>query len=139
MAKVIALLLFLSVAALAQDRVPPSRRTTTLSPQLTVITDTDHAAGFIQTSYGYPLALTGDLIPASSTVGIFGQYLTSNSTSKVSLWSDNGVQVVDATVWQYPFFGLEVLIFRLPVDLHGNVYVTTLGRQASNTVKITVE
>ena len=126
-----------TASALAQDRTVPSRRVFQPSPQLSVIHDTDNAAGIAQTPYGHALTLGGP-IPAGSTVGVYGHFLL-RSANKVLLWSDGGVVVVDAETSRYPFFGLEMVTFRLPVDLRGDVWVTTVGRLNSNTVKIVVE
>lgn len=135
----LAILLLVSASVcLAQDRSLSPRRTIQHAPQLSVIADTDNAAGIAQSPYGFALPL-GEPIPAGSTVGIYGRFLISSGASKALLWSDAGVMVVEASTWRYPFFGLEMATFRLPDGLRGDVWVTIAGRQASNTVKITVE
>lgn len=123
-------------APLPQDRTPPLRRQFQPSPQLVTYPDTDNAAGIAQTPHGYALSLSGP-VPAGSIVGIYGYRLVSSSASKILLWSDTGVMVVDCDAWRYAFF--EMVTFRLPANLYGDVWVTTLGRQTSNTVRITIE
>ena len=135
----LALLASLSIAAFAQDRLPPTRRTFQPSPHLMAVADTDDAAGLAQTPFGYVIPLQGDPVPAQSTVGIFGRHLLGSGASKVLLWSDSDILVLEAQVARNPFPGLEMITFHLPASVHGEVWVTVAGRRASNTVRIIVE
>ncbi len=131
--------LFLVSIIPAQSRSPKPRRTAQTAPRLLTVTDTDLAAGLAQTPQGYPQSLGNGSIPAQSTIGIYGRFLVSSGADKVILWSDIGILVVDARASRNSFPGLDMIVFRLPANLHGDVWITTVGRQASNTVKITVE
>lgn len=124
----------------SQDRQLSTRRTFQAPPSLATLWDTDFAAGIAQTPYGYALPLSsGDPIPASSNVGLFGHFFLNNGANKVLLWSNSVVIAVDAQAMTYPYPGLEMILFRLPENVHGEVWVTVAGRQVSNTARIIVE
>lgn len=130
----------LVTAVFAQDRTLSQRRVFQPSPQLSTLTDTDVAVGIAQTPQGYAMPIQGDPIPAGSLAGIFGHSLVSSGATSVLLWGESGdVRLVRATTWRTSFPGLEMATFRLPADWHGDVWITLAGRQASNTVKITIE
>jgi hypothetical protein len=57
----------------------------------------------------------------------------------VLIWHNGGVVAVPASGSRYPFPGMEIITFRLPVNVTGEVWVTTAGRQPSNTVRLIVE
>ena len=133
------LLCVLTASAFAQDRAIAPRRTFQPSPDLMTLQGTDDAAGLAQTPAGYPLPLNGSPIPARSLVGILGHELLKSGANQVLLWSNNGIQVIEAKAVRDLFPGLERIVFRLPADLHGDVWVATVGRQSSNVVKIIVE
>ena len=133
------LLCVLTTFAFAQDRAIAPRRAFQPSPSLMTREGTDDAAGLVQTPAGYPLPLNGSPIPARSLVGILGHELLKSGANQVVLWSNDGVQVVEAKAVRDLFPNLERIVFRLPADLHGDVWVATLGRQSSNVVRITIE
>lgn len=127
-------------AVFAQDRTLSQRRVFQPLPQLSALPNTDVAVGIAQTPQGYAMPIQGDPIPAGSTAGIFGHSLVSSGAASVLLWSASGeVVLLPAETWRTSFPGLEMATFRLPTGWHGDVWITLAGRQASNTVKITIE
>lgn len=132
------LLCVLTVPAFAQDRSLQPRRLFQPPPQLSTLTDTDAAVGIAQTPQGYIVPIQGDPIPAGSLAGIFGHSLL--GARSVLLWSASGeIVLLPAETWRTSFPGLEMATFRLPKDWHGDVWITLAGRQASNTVRISIE
>lgn len=125
-------------ATFAQSRDLSTRRVFQPSPQLSTLSNTDAAVGIAQTPQGYVVPIQGEPIPAGSLAGIFGHSLL--GARSVLLWSASGeVILLPAETWRTSFPGLEMATFRLPRDWHGDVWITLAGRQASNTVKITIE
>ena len=124
----------------AQSRDLSQRRAFQPSPQLSTLLNTDAAVGIAQTPQGYAMPIQGDPIPAGSLAGIFGHSLVSSGAASVLLWSESGdVRLIHAETWRTSFPGLEMATFRLPTGWHGDVWITLAGRQASNTLKITIE
>ena len=122
----------------AQSRDLSQRRAFQPSPQLSTLLNTDAAVGIAQTPQGYAMPIQGDPIPAGSLAGIFGHSLL--GARSVLLWSASGeIVLLPAETWRTSFPGLEMATFRLPTGWHGDVWITLAGRQASNTVKITIE
>ena len=98
------------------------------------------AAGIAQYPQGYALPLSDTPVPSGSIVGIYGLSLTVNQTDSLVLWNEEkktGI-VVPVEIWPY-WFGMEIVTFRLPPDVHGEVKVWIAGRLASNRVRLVVE
>lgn len=127
---------------LAQDRWLAPVRTFEPLPQLAVFNGTEYATGIAQTPDLQVLVLS-DLgwppIPAGSTVGIYGSYLTNNSVSQVWLRVVGWQVTVEVDVYKLNIPGLEMAVFHLPAEVHGEVWITTVGRRSSNSVRLTVE
>jgi hypothetical protein len=140
MKHLLALLLCASfvLCASAQERSLSPRRGFQPAPVLLTMAGSDDAAGFAQTPQGYALPLYAAPVPAESRVGIYGRSLSA-STFSVMLWHSGGVERVTAESSRNAFPGLETVSFRLPADVRGEVWVTVIGRQTSNTVRLTVE
>ncbi len=132
------LLACLALCGFAQDRSLPSRRFFQPAPVLMTMIGTQDAAGIAQTPMGYVVPLYAAPIPAESRVGIYGRSLSANTFS-VMLWHSGGVTFALAESSRNPLQGLGTASFRLPADVHGEVWVTAIGRQTSNTVRLTVE
>lgn len=128
-----------ALSGVAQDRFVAPSRTFQAAPNLMTLPDGESAAGLAQTPMGYPSPLNGKPIPANSLVGINGHRLLSSNADHVLLWSDVGLQTVEAKVYSDFYPGLERIVFRLPAYLRGNAWITVMGRQSSNAVKIIVE
>ena len=120
----------------AQDRRISPRRTAQAPPVLLTMAGSDDAAGFAQTPQGYALPLYATLIPAESRVSLYGRSLM--GVSSVMLWYSGGIVAVPAQSARNSFPGLETVAFRLPAGVVGEVWITTIGRQSSNTVRLTV-
>ena len=127
----------LALCVVAQDRSLPSRRAFQPAPVLLTMTGTQDAAGMAQTPMGYVVPLYAAPIPAQSRVSLYGRSLL--SVSSVLLWHDGGIVAIPAQSARNSFPGLETVAFRLPAGVVGEVWVTTIGRQSSNTVRLTVE
>jgi hypothetical protein len=134
------LLMILPVFALAQDRSVQEIRSLKLqTPQLLEYPDLHIAAGIVQSPQGYPV-MTYDLIPAQSTMGLYGHSLKSNGVTKIVLQNQGGELLLDVNVWPVGWLKLEMMTFRLPPEVHGEVWVKTVGRfDVSNTVRFFVE
>lgn len=132
--------MILPVFALAQDRTVQEIRSLRLqAPQLLEYPDLHIAAGIVQSSQGYPV-MTYDLIPAQSLIGLYGLSLKSNGVTKIILQNQGEELVVDVEVWPVGWLKLEMMTFRLPPEVHGEVWVKTMGRfDVSNTVRFFVE
>lgn len=126
----------LALCVVAQDRSLPSRRAFQPAPVLLTMTGTQDAAGIAQTPMGYVVPLYG-FIPEQSRVSLYGRSLM--NTSAVLLWHDGGIVAIPAQSARNSFPGLETVAFRLPAGVVGEVWVTTIGRQSSNTVRLVVE
>lgn len=138
MKHLLALLLCASfvLCASAQDRSLPSRRFFQPAPVLLTMTGTQDAAGIAQAPMGYVVPLYG-FLPEQSRVSLYGRSLM--GVSSVMLWHSGGIVAVPAQSARNSFPGLETIAFRLPAGVVGEVWVTTIGRQSSNTVRLTVE
>ena len=124
----------LALCVVAQDRSLPSRRAFQPAPVLMTMTGTQDAAGMAQTPMGYVVPLYNG-VPAQSRVSLYGRSLL--SVSSVLLWHDGGIVAIPAQSARNSFPGLEAVTFRLPAGVVGEVWVTTIGRQSSNTVRLT--
>lgn len=136
----LAMLLCCSFLASAQDRqLDESRKLNLNEPQLLEYPDLGIAAGIAQSPSGLPVMMH-ELIPVQSRIGIYGKYLAGNGVRSVILQNQGREFVLEAEAWPAGFFKLEMLTFRLPVDVHGEVWVRTLGRlDQSNAVRFYVE
>ena len=135
------LLMILPVIGLAQDRsVQGIRSLKSYTPQLLEYPGLHIAAGIVQSPQGYPV-MTYDLIPAQSLIGLYGQSLKVSGVTKALLQYQGEELVVDVEVWPVGWLKLEIMTFRLPPEVHGEVWVKTMGRfdNASNTVRFFVE
>ncbi len=137
------LLMILPVFALAQDRDVRVRSLKQPSSQLMGYSNLDNslipiAAGIVQSPQGYALT-THDLIPAESLIGLYGQSLIINGVQKALLQNQGAEIVVEAHTWPVGWLKIEMMTFRLPPGVRGEVLVKTLGRDASNTVRFFVE
>ena len=99
------------------------------------MTGTQDAAGIAQTPMGNILTLYG-FLPEQSRVSLYGRSLM--GVSSVMLWHSGGIVAIPATTSRNSFPGLENITFRLPAGVVGEVWVTTIGRQSSNTVRLVV-
>lgn len=108
-------------------------------PQLAVFNGTEFAAGVTQLPDLQIKSLWDWPIPAGSTVGIYGSYLTNNSVSQVWLRVVGWQVTVEVDVYKLNIPGLEMAVFHLPAEVHGEVWITTVGRRSSNSVRLTVE
>lgn len=133
------LLMILPVFALAQDRGVQEIRSLKLqTPQLLEYPDLHIAAGIVQSPQGYAV-MTYDLIPAQSMMGLYGHSLKSNGVTKIVLQNQGGELILDVDVWP-GWLKTEMMTFRLPPEVHGEVWVKTVGRfDVSNTVRFFVE
>jgi len=127
----------LALCASAQDRSLPSRRAFQPAPVLLTITGTQDAAGIAQTPEGHAIPLHIAPTPQWSLVGLYGRGFA--GVSLVMLWHDNGVAIAPVESVRSIFPGIETIVFRLPAGVAGEVWVTTIGRQSSNIVRLTVE
>lgn len=136
----IMLMLLLSIVAFGQERkISEIRSLKPYTPQLLEYPDLHIAAGIAQSPQGYAV-MTYDLIPAQSLIGLYGQSLKSNEVTKIILQNQGGELVIDVDVWPVGWLKLEMVTFRLPPEVHGEVWVKTLGRfDVSNTVRFFVE
>lgn len=134
------LLMILPVFALAQDRSVQEIRSLKLqTPQLLEYPDLHIAAGIVQSPQGYPV-MTYDLIPAQSMIGLYGTSLRFNGVTKIVLQNQGGELLLDVDVWPVGWLKTEMMTFRLPPEVHGEVWVKTVGRfDVSNTVRFFVE
>lgn len=125
----------LSLCVVAQDRSIAPRRAIQPAPILLTVTGTDDAAGVAQTPMGYAVPLTGH-VPAQSRIGLYGHYLI--GVPAVVIWHAGGIETVSVQSARLFFPGLETVAFRLPAGVTGEVWVMTIGRQSSNTVRFFV-
>lgn len=126
-----------TLCVVAQDRSLPSRRAFQPAPVLLTMADSQDAAGIAQTPMGYVIPLYVTPIPAQSRVSIYGRSLL--SVSSVLVWHSGGIAFIPATTSRNSFPGIENITFRLPAGVVGEVWITTIGRQSSNTVRLIVE
>lgn len=134
---IIVVLLALFIAGHGQQA--PPRRTVQPSPKLATLLDSDDAAGIAQAPNLDVIVLSGRPIPSGSTVGIYGSHLVKNNVTKLWLATDGVAQSVDAEAYSMRLPNLEIVVFRLPGNVRGEVWVTAAGRQISNPVRIIVE
>jgi len=132
--------MILPVFALAQDRkVQEIRSLKPYTPQLLEYSDRHIAAGIVQSPQGYAV-MTYDLIPAQSLMGLYGQSLKVSGVTKAVIQNQGEEFIIDVQVWPVGWLKIEVMTFRLPPEVHGEVWVKTRGRfDVSNTVRFFVE
>jgi hypothetical protein len=136
----ITLMLLLSTLAFGQERtVSEIRSLKPYTPQLLEYPDLHIAAGIVQSPQGYAV-MTYDLIPAQSLMGLYGQSLQVSGVTKAVIQHQGEELVLDVEVWPVGWLKIEVMTFRLPPEVHGEVWVKTMGRfDVSNTVRFFVE
>ncbi len=126
-----------ALCVVAQDRSLPSRRAFQSAPVFLTITGTQDAAGIAQSPQGHAVPLHIAPAPQWSLVGLYGRGFA--GVSLVMLWHDNGVTIAPVESVRSIFPGIEMIVFRLPAGVTGEVWITTIGRQSSNIVRLTVE
>lgn len=136
--KLFLLLLALTLPITAQERTLSHRRAIQPAPVLSTYTGTDDAAGVAQSPQGYALPLYAAPLPAGSRVSIYGRSLV-NSGGIVLLWHSGGILTVPATTARGLFPGVELVTFRVPEFVTGEVWVMVTGRQSSNLVRLQME
>lgn len=136
--KTLALVLLLSLSVMAQDRQPGStRRAVPSVPVLMTIGD-DIASGFAQTPWGWPMMLYGGFVPPGSTVGIYGTSLS--GVAFVMIENDGRELVKPVVISSAGLLKLEMMVFRLPVGLSGEVRIRVVSRfNQSNMVRFWVQ
>lgn len=124
----------------AQDRELAERRELRINtPQLLEYPDLHIAAGLAQSPQGYPVTLSG-VIPTGSIVSIWGKQLSGSAVTYVLLLNQGREWALKAEVYSHLWFGLETCVFRLPSEIHGEVFIKAIGEnQNSNKVRILVE
>jgi hypothetical protein len=140
MAKIALLLLFvlaIPAVSVAQDRSFSPRRLP-LPPQLIENPDSHIASGIAQAPTGYPVIIGSESVPRGSTVGLYGSQLRINGIDEVLILA-NGKEYSLRVVVNRPFFPkLELMTFRLPPEITGEVLVSAIGLTYSNWVKFDV-
>jgi hypothetical protein len=135
--KALLLLIILAMPLVAQDRSFSPRRLP-LPPQLIENPDTHIASGIAQAPTGYPVIIGSESVPRGSTVGLYGSQLRVNGIDEVLILA-NGKEYSLRVVVNRPFFPkLELMTFRLPPEITGEVLVSAIGLTYSNWVKFDV-
>lgn len=127
-------LVLASFPGMAQDRILVQ-----LEPQLLEYSNLGLAAGLAQSPQGYPVMLH-EVVPTGSIVSILGKQLSKSAVTHVLLLNQGREWALKAEVYPQLWFGLETCVFRLPGEIHGEVFVKAIGESRnSNLVRILVE
>lgn len=96
------------------------------------------AAGIAQSPEGYPVMLYEPL-PVASTVGIYGNNLA--DVSEIQITTEEGRELrLPAVVFPMGFFKIDILHFRLPGDVRGEIWIKAVSRtRESNLVRLFVK
>lgn len=96
------------------------------------------AAGIAQSPEGYPVMLYNPL-PVGSLVSIYGNNLA--DVSEILITTEEGRELtVPFVILPMGYFKLEMLHFRLPVDVRGDVWLKAVSRtRESNLVRLLVK
>lgn len=101
--------------------------------------DSHIASGIAQAPTGYPVIIGSEFVPRGSTVGLYGSSLKINGVDEVLILVKGKEYSLRAVV-NRPFFPkLEMMTFRLPSEITGEVLVSAIGLTYSNWVKFYVE
>lgn len=136
--KALLLLLILAMPLVAQDRSFSPRRLP-LPPQLIENPDTHIASGIAQAPTGYPVIIGSESVPRGSTVGLYGSQLRINGIDEVLILVNGKEYSLRAAVSRSFFPKWELMTFRLPPEITGEVLVSAIGLTYSNWVKFYVE
>lgn len=138
--KVFLLLIMLTIPLVAQDRdMPAKRRATRLPPQLIENPDSHIASGIAQAPTGYPVIIGTDVVPHNSIIGLYGTLLKRNNVAEVLIMANGKGYSLRVAVNPQLFPKLEMMVFRLPPEITGEVLVRTAGLTESNWVRFYVE
>lgn len=127
--------LLLTVPAFAQER---GRHFQVIEPQLYELQGAHVAAGLVQSPNGYCAPISAQPMPAESLVAVYGQFLSRNRVTMIILYTADQEQVLNVAVYPY-LFKTEYVFFRLPADIHGEVWIHAIGNANSNAVRIFVQ
>jgi len=136
--KVLLMLVLLALPLVAQDRSYAPRRIPA-PPHLTENPDSRIASGLAQSLYGYPVNIGVDGIPAGSIVGLYGSNLKINSVDEVLILANGKEYSLRVSVNRTLFPRTEMMVFRLPPEITGEVLVSAIGLTYSNWVRFYVE
>lgn len=139
--KTLLLLFFLSVTVTAQDRYLESPRqfAVRLPPQLMEGAGVT-ANGIAQAPNGEPAFIVGfNRIPAGSIIGLYGSMLQRNDVAEVLIMANGKEYALAVDVYSQVFPNLEMVVFRLPSAVTGEVWVRAAGLRESNFVRFFVE
>lgn len=134
----ISMLCILALPAIAQDRSFSPRRLP-LPPQLIENPDSHIASGIAQAPTGYPVIIGSESVPRGSNVGLYGSLLKQNGVNEVLIMANGKEYSLRVAVNPQLFPKLEMMTFKLPNEITGEVLVSAIGLTYSNWVKFYVE
>jgi hypothetical protein len=140
--KRLSLLLILCALVLplaAQERHVAPKRFAYLPPQLIENPDTHIASGLAQSPTGHPVYLDTGAAPRGSIVGVYGFLLKRNNVGSILLMMNGERFLVQAEVFPQFYPKLEMVVFRLPPNVTGEVAISAVGLTESNWVRFFVE